>query len=54
MSQMPDPTQFPPRDDRNSRAIVMTLIISCAVLLFLCMAGTFIITAIFLMNAPWV
>lgn len=57
MSDLPEPQQEnvlpPPRTFRNSQAITVTLIISCAVIVLACIASVTIVTAYFFANPPW-
>jgi hypothetical protein len=60
MSDQPEPQQEnvllpppPPRTFRNSQAITVTLIISCAVIVLACIASVTIVTAYFFANLPW-
>jgi hypothetical protein len=42
-----------PPEYRNSRAITITFIVSCTVIVLACITGMVVVAAAFFLNAPW-
>jgi hypothetical protein len=53
MNQNPEPTYNKLPEYRSSRAITITTIISCTVLILACLVSFVVVTIVFLINAPW-
>jgi hypothetical protein len=53
MSEINDPNYNKLPEYRSSRAISITSIIACTVLLLSCLLACVIVAVVFLINAPW-